>query len=154
MIKKKGAYLMTEVLEAKVTTLAKTVAKLEAKLKTKEDIEEKLEARLRIMEDIEAIKKLQRAYSYYLEHWQEEEVLGLWSHSPDVTVEMNNGGQYKGWEAVKEFPLCSPLYSLWWGEKPPGDFLHMLMPIAGIVDVDPDGKTAKGRWYGLGHYAS
>ena len=24
------------------------------------------------------------------------------------------------------------------------------MPISGIVDVDPDGKTAKGRWYGFG----
>ena len=23
------------------------------------------------------------------------------------------------------------------------------MPIAGIVDIDPNGKTAKGRWYGF-----
>ena len=29
---------------------------------------EKLEVRIEIMEDIEAIKKLQKAYSYYLEH--------------------------------------------------------------------------------------
>ena len=33
-------------------------------------------------------------------------------------------------------------------KKAPPEFLHILMPLAGIVDVDPDGKNAKGRWYG------
>jgi hypothetical protein len=27
------------------------------------------------------------------------------------------------------------------------------MQLSGIVDVDPDGKTAKGRWYGFGPHA-
>ena len=53
---------------------------LEAKVKTLSETVTKLEARLTRMEDIEAIKKLQRAYGYYLEHWQEEELIGLWSH--------------------------------------------------------------------------
>ena len=35
-------------------------------------------------------------------------------------------------------------------KKAPPEFLHILMPIAGIIDLDPDGKTAKGRWYGFG----
>ena len=47
--------------------------KLDAKIKTLAETTEKLEIRLRTMEDIEAIKKLQRAYGYYLEHWQEDE---------------------------------------------------------------------------------
>ncbi len=34
-------------------------------------------------------------------------------------------------------------------EPPPG-FLHQVMPIAGVVDVDPDGQRAKGRWYSFG----
>jgi len=75
-------------LEAQVKTLIKTI--------------EKLEARLQAAEDIEAVKKLQKAYSYYLEHWQEEELLGLWSHSPDITFEVNDTGQFKGWEDIKK----------------------------------------------------
>jgi hypothetical protein len=31
----------------------------------------------------------------------------------------------------------------------PDDYLHLTMPICGVVDVDPAGKTAKGRWYAL-----
>jgi len=32
-------------------------------------------------------------------------------------------------------------------------FLHRLISISGIVDVDPDGKTAKGRWFAIGFHA-
>ena len=32
----------------------------------------------------------------------------------------------------------------------PPDFSHQVMQIAGIVDIEPDGKTAKGRWYAFG----
>ena len=38
-----------------------------------------LEARVQIIEDTEAIKKLQRAYSYYLQHWHEDELMNLFS---------------------------------------------------------------------------
>jgi hypothetical protein len=38
-------------------------------------------------------------------------------------------------------------------EPPPG-FIHQVMPIAGVVDVAPDGKTAKGRWYSFGGVAT
>ena len=74
---------------------------LESKLKLLAETVKTLEVRQTEVDDIEAINKLQSAYAYYLEHWQEEEILGLWSHSPDVTLEMNDGGQYKGWEGVK-----------------------------------------------------
>jgi hypothetical protein len=40
----------------------------ELKIKTLSETVANLEARLTRMEDIEAIKKLQRAYGYYLEH--------------------------------------------------------------------------------------
>jgi len=36
-----------------------------------------MQARLTRLEDIEAIKKLQRAYGYYLEHWQEDQIIDL-----------------------------------------------------------------------------
>jgi hypothetical protein len=125
-----------EELETKVKTLSETIAKLATKLKR--------------MEDIEDIKKLQRAYGYYLEHWQEEELIGLWSHSPDVSVEINDFGEFKGWEGVQScfhFEDHYPAYGH--AKKAPPEYLHILMPIAGIVDLDPDGINAKGRWYGF-----
>jgi hypothetical protein len=110
-----------------------------------------LEARLQKTEDIEAIKKLQRAYGYYLEHWQVEEIVALFSHNPDVSVEINDSGLYKGWEAMKNSFRFEDHYTAYNGQHTaPPEFLHILMPISGIVDLDPDGKTAKGRWYGFG----
>ena len=64
--------MKSEELETKVKTLAETV--------------KKLEARLQAQEDIEAIKKLQRAYSYYLQHWQEDEIMNLFSKRPDISL--------------------------------------------------------------------
>jgi hypothetical protein len=127
---------------------------LEAKVQALTGNIEELETKLQAQEDIEAIKKLQRAYGYYLEHWQEEQIIGLFSHSPEVSVEIHDTGLYKGWEAVRKsfnFPIH---YTAFDGEKTaPPEFLHILMPINGIVDLDPDGKTAKGRWYGYGMVA-
>ena len=133
-------------LEAKLKSLAATVEQQAVKLKSME----KLEARLTALEDIEAIKKLQRSYSYYLEHWQEEELIGLFSHADDVTIEINDIGQFKGWNDVRECYRFEGHYPEYPGlTKAPPEFLHILMPIAGIVDLEPDGKTAKGRWYGF-----
>jgi len=78
--------MKTEELEATVKTLSETVTKLEA--------------RLTRMEDIEAIKKLQRAYGYYLEHWQDDQILDLWSHRDDVSAQTGRSGQYRGWKKL------------------------------------------------------
>jgi hypothetical protein len=134
--------------------LSVKVGKLEADLKARIEYDTKLEARLQKLEDVESVKKLQRAYCYYLEHWQEEEILSLFSHSPEVSVELNETGLYKGWDEVKKsfsFPVHYTGYS---GEKTaPPEFLHLIMPIAGIVDIDQNGQTAKARWYSLFHGA-
>jgi len=53
---------------------------------------EELKSRMQKTEDIEAIKKLHRAYGYYLEHWQEDEIVELFSHNPEVSVEINGTG--------------------------------------------------------------
>jgi hypothetical protein len=120
-----------EELEAKIHDLTKDI--------------EQLETKLQAQEDIEAIKKLQRAYGYYLEHWQEEQILGLFSHSPEVSVEIHDTGLYKGWEAVKKSFQFGDHYTAFNGEKTaPPEFLHILMPINGIVDLNPD-RTARQR---------
>jgi hypothetical protein len=129
--------MKSEGMAAQVQALAETVRKLEA--------------RVQKTEDIEAIKKLQRAYGYYLEHWQEEELVALFAHNPEVSLEINDGGLYKGFEAVKNSFNFAEHYTAYDGvKKAPGEFLHILIPLNGIVDLAPDGKTAKGRWYGFG----
>ena len=108
-----------------------------------------LEARVQIIEDTEAIKKLQRAYSYYLQHWQEDEIMNLFSKRPDISLEVADSGLLKGQKGVKKFFTYQDTFCANTA-KPPKEFLHLLFPLAGIVDVDPGGKTAKGRWYGFG----
>jgi hypothetical protein len=101
---------------------------------------EELETKIQRLEDIEAIKKLQSAYGYYLEHWDGQQIVDLFSNSPDASMDAGRGA-YVGQERIREFFIRGGMGS---------DFLHVMMQIAGIVDVDPDGKTAKGRWYGFG----
>ncbi|MFC1942769.1 nuclear transport factor 2 family protein [Chloroflexota bacterium] len=114
---------------------------------TSQDFEARLKAledNVRTIQDIEDIKKLTRIYGYYLEHWQWDEVAGLFSDSPDASVEISNSGVYLGKEGITKF---------FYRERVPNEFLHVMMQISGVVDVDPSGKTAKGRWYGFGCFA-
>lgn len=107
-----------------------------------------LEQRLQILEDTEAIKKLQRAYGYYLEHWMAEDLIDLFSDSPESTLKIA-AGEYRGKEAIRRFFRHG-------NENNPipvtenSEFLHQVMQLSGIVNVAPDGKTARGRWYGFG----
>jgi hypothetical protein len=109
-----------------------------------------LEARIQRLEDIEAIRKLQYAYGYYIQHWQEDELIGLFSKNG--CIDMGKGGLYQGVEGLKMFFNYSNHYGTTATKAPP-DYLHQLMPLCGIIDVETDGKTAKGRWYGFGVYA-
>ena len=122
---------------------------LESKVKSLTETVGKLEARVTRLEDIEAIKKLQRSYGFYLEHWQEEELMGLFSKRDDCTLELNDGGEFNGPGAVYRMFHFEDHYPAFDGAtSAPPIYLHLMIPICGIVDVEPDGKTAKGRWYG------
>jgi len=102
-----------------------------------------LEQKVRTIEDIEAIKRLQQAYGFYLERGMYQEIVDCFSDSTDVTLNWLQG-QYRGKEGVKEyFAFLSKEFS-------PPALLHQLMQLAGIVDVNTDGVTARGRWYGFG----
>ena len=104
-----------------------------------------LEARLKNLEDVEAINRLQRAYGYYLVHWEGQQLADLFSDAPDVTLGAGDGGVvFSGQEDVKKFFKRV-------GDPP--ELMHGLMQLSGIVDVDPNGKTAKGRWFGFGPLA-
>jgi hypothetical protein len=96
------------------------------------------------LKDIEEIKKLQKIYGYYLEHWQWEDVVELFSDDPATSVEINDAGVFIGKESIKKF--------FWRADVDPR-FLHVLMQVNEVIDLDPDGKTARGRWYGFGPHA-
>jgi hypothetical protein len=118
-----------------------TVEELEAKVKT-------LENRLRTLEDIEEIKKLQRAYGYYLEHWMAEDIIDCFADGPDTEL-LVAAGHYIGKESIRDF-FHHGRKGIEARQAENPEFLHQVMQLSGVVHVNEDGKTAKGRWYGFG----
>jgi hypothetical protein len=108
---------------------------MEARIKALED-------QVRTLQDIDEIKNLQRAYGYYLEHWMASEIIDLFADGPGVGLEWPEG-KYPGKEGVRR-------YFSEMEKKVDAEFLHQLMQLSPIVDVDPDGTTARGRWYSFG----
>jgi hypothetical protein len=125
-----------------VKELEAKIEMLEAKIQTLGD----LEAKIRVLEDIEEIKKLQRAYGYYLEHMMVEDILDLFADGEDSELWVS-AGKFKGKEAIGR------LYRYIRGSFTDPEFLHQIMQLSGIVHVNPDGVTAKGRWYGFEAHA-
>jgi len=112
---------------------------------------EELEARLKVLEkraqklqDIEDIKTLQKSYGYYLEHWMADEIIDLFSDSPDVSLTLA-AGTYLGKKSITNY------FKRMSNQSP--EFMHQVMQLSGIVTVAPNGKRAKGRWYGFGALA-
>ena len=122
---------------------------LEATVKTLQEQVKTLQEQTQALRDIEEIKKLQRAYGYYLENWMTDEVADLFSDRPD-TVLLVHAGEFRGMEGVKRFfrPRGEDK-----GRRRP-EFFHQVMQLSPIIDVAADGKTAKGRWYGFGANAT
>ena len=104
---------------------------------------EALERRKQRLEDANAIKRLQRAYGYYVDHGLWDEVADLFAE--DGSIEIGLDGVYAGKERVREY-----LYALGGGkaglaEGELGEHMQ-LMP---VVTIAEDGRTAKARWRGL-----
>jgi hypothetical protein len=118
-----------------------TIEEMEARIQT-------LEKKVLTLEDIEEIKKLQRAYGFYLEHWMAEDVIDLFAEGEDTTL-LVAAGQYKGKDAIRRF-FHHGQEGIESRRSDNGEFLHQVMQLSGVVHVAPDGKTAKGRWYGFG----
>ena len=126
--------MSNETLEARLKSLEGEIGHL------KEHLEEK-DKQLQTLNDIEDIKRLQCAYGYYLERWMGEEIVDLFSTSPEVSATFFEG-TFKGIEGIRRFFIRFIDIS-------PG-FLHHTMQISPIITVDSDGPRAKGRWYGYG----
>ena len=99
-----------------------------------------LENEVRTLKDIEAIERLQRTYGYYLEHWMAQDIIDLFSDCEGVSLTLS-AGTYLGKTGVRKY---------FERLNPDNEFLHQVMQLSGVVDVDADGKNATGRWYGFG----
>jgi hypothetical protein len=102
---------------------------------------EDLQRRITRLEDIKEIEKLQRIYGYYLDYGEYEKVVDLFSDNAE-SVEISDYGVYKGKPGIKRFYL-----DLLGGQPPRVGWLSIGMTLQGVVNVETDGKTAKGRWY-------
>ncbi|HTY81552.1 MAG TPA: nuclear transport factor 2 family protein [Dehalococcoidales bacterium] len=105
-----------------------------------------LKAEVARLQDLEDINRLQKTYGYYLEHWMYEDIIDLFADSPDTELNLTYGIFY-GKEGVKKYfaGMLEMTQHL--------EFMHQIMQLSGVVDVDASGKGAKGRWYGFGAVA-
>lgn len=105
---------------------------------------EELAARITKLEDIEAIKKLQRIYAYYVDsEGMRDEIVDLFSDNME-SIEIADHGVYLGKEGVKK--MFKKILD--GSNRPPELSLHLVMNHQAVIDIDPGGKTAKGRWHG------
>ena len=124
-------------LEARLLALEKKadeVEELKSKVKS-------LEKEVTTLRDIEEIKRLQKAYGYYVEHMMYQEIVDCFADHQDVRLNWLEG-QWLGKEGVKK-------YFRFMKSAPP-EFQHQVMQLAGIVNVHENGMRANGRWYAFG----
>ena len=124
-------------LEVKIDSLEKQVSTLTEQLSKKEK-------QIQELKDIEDIKKLQAAYAYYLEHAMGQEVIDCFSNHPDISGTFVEG-TYRGHEGIRRY------FGRMMEKKPA--FLHQVRMDTPYISIAPDGKRAKGRWYGDGTVA-
>jgi hypothetical protein len=120
--------------EARLEALEKEIKSLKKQLKAKDK-------QIRKLEDIDAIKRLQCAYGYYLEHWMADEIIDCFSDSAEVSGTFVEG-TYNGPEGIRKY--------FGRNRNVAPEFLHMVMQVSPIITVSDDGKFAQGRWYGYG----
>lgn len=94
------------------------------------------------IDDANKIENLQMAYGYYLDRGYWDEAADLFA--ADATVEMGDDGVYVGQDRIRK------LIKAYGGGNPGpglpyGQYYHH-MQLQPVINVAPDGKTAKGRW--------
>jgi hypothetical protein len=99
-----------------------------------------LEAQAARAEDVSEIKRLQRAYGYYLDAAQWDQMADLFAD--DASIEIGLDGVYVGKERIRQY-----LHTLGRGQVGlrRGELNEHLI-LQPVIDVAPDGQTAKGRW--------
>lgn len=96
--------------------------------------------------DLHEIANLQGRYLYHLQAHDYPGILGLFAQGdPRVSVEVAESGVYEGLTKIRALfmDLFKPLFTL------PGSLpLHMLT--TPVIELEPDGRHARGMWQTLG----
>jgi len=102
-----------------------------------------LEQRATRVTDVNQIKRLQRAYGYYIDKGQWDQAADLFAK--DGTIEIGLDGVYVGKDRVRQYlrALGGTKEGLKEGQ------LNEHLQLMPVITVAPDGKTAKGRWRGV-----
>jgi hypothetical protein len=104
---------------------------------------EALQQRKTRLQDIRDIKRLQRAYGFYVDR-------GLWDEAAELfaeegSIEIGLDGVYVGRERVREY-----LYALGGGSAGLAEGrLNEHMQLMPVITVADDGRSARGRWRAL-----
>jgi len=108
---------------------------------------EALTRRVALLEDANEVRKLHHKYSYYLDACQFEAVVDLFAEGAELRF-LN--GIYRGKASVRRL-YCDWLRNHWTGgrEGIPHGLMYDHLILQDIVDVAPDGRTAKGRFRAL-----
>lgn len=114
-------------LRARIDALEKQVAAQSAKIQT--------------LNDIASIEKLTRAYGYYVDKNLWDQVVDLFAE--DSSVEIAARGVYLGKKGADR--LFRGAFGHGKIGLAPGHLFNHFQ-LQGIVDIDPGGQTAKGRW--------
>jgi acetyl esterase/lipase len=111
----------------------------------------RLEADVRAAEDIRAIKRLQRAYGYYLDKGMWEDLAAFFTED---AVANYPAGVFVGHESIRKH-LFMNVGGGKMGDVGLGDNrLYNHMNIQPVVHLDPGGQTAKGRWRAFAMFGS
>jgi hypothetical protein len=114
---------------------------------------DQLEVQVTRLEDIQAIENLERIYGYYFDTRQMRNVVDLFSENHTDFVEIESHGRFFGKEGVKKMYLQAV------GGQPDAGKpeatarprtaggITVIIQLDGVVTINPDGKTAKGRWH-------
>jgi SnoaL-like domain len=99
-----------------------------------------LQARAQQVKDANDIKKLQRAYGYYVEEGLWDEVVSLFSDT--ATLELARDGVYGGKERIRQY-----FYALGDGQSGlRAGQLNEQLQVMPVVTLAADGLSAKARW--------
>ncbi len=99
-----------------------------------------LQAQAASLRDIDDIKRLQRAYGYYIDVGQWDQVANLFS--ANATLEIGLDGVYRGQQRVRQYFLAVGGGHLGLAPGQVNQYLQ-LMP---VINLAPDGMHAQGTW--------
>jgi hypothetical protein len=102
-----------------------------------------LEKRVQLAEDIQEIEHLQRMYGYYFDNHQWQDIVDLFSDNAE-SIEIVDHGVFYGKKGVERVYLDI----IGARGRPPREswIAFIVMQIGAVIDVSPDGKSARGRW--------